>query len=192
MSEEEIKNESSESHAGPSDIGDIRVVAEEEYDDASRSKLKKAREELRSCEKEKMEYLEGWQRARADHINYKKDEAKRLEDIARYLVENILNDLLPVLDSFDLADQNLHADGDAGSPPDRGILLIRNQFIDILKKRGLSPLAVVPGEEFNPEKHESMGEVKSEHAQGKIAEVIQRGYAFRDRVLRPARVKIAK
>lgn len=150
-------------------------------------KIKKLKEELKKCEAERKEYLEGWQRAKADFINYRNDEGKRFEDMGRFVTAGLIQEVLPVLDSFDLAlGHGLPAE------VEKGVLLIRSQFEDILKKRGLEQIKVEIGEEFNPEKHESMGEVESDKPAGVIAEIVQRGYLFRDRVLRPARVRIAK
>lgn len=167
---------------------EIELIPDEEGDFPDlRQKIKKSKEKLAICEKERKEYLEGWQRAKADHINYRNDEGKRFEDMARFVTAGLIQEVLPVLDSFELALGH-------GIAPDveKGILLIRSQFEDILKRRGLEQISVATGEEFNPEKHESIGEIESEVLPGKIAEVVQRGYIFRERVLRPARVRISK
>ncbi len=150
-------------------------------------KVKKTKEELKKCETERKEYLEGWQRAKADFINYKNDEGRRFEDMARFVTTGLIQEVLPVLDNFDLA-----LGHGLPSEIERGVLLIRSQFEDILKKRGLEQIKVAVGEEFNPEKHESIGEVESDKSAGTIAEVVQRGYFFREKVLRPARVRLAK
>lgn len=149
------------------------------------------------CEKERQEYLAGWQRAKADHINYRRDEAKRFEDMARFVTAGLIQDVLPVLDSFDLALPNFASQnlgGSHGLPPEaeRGILLIKSQLCDILKRRGLEEIKIQSGEGFDPEKHESVGEMESEHAAGTIAEEVQKGYYFQGKVLRPARVRLAK
>lgn len=151
------------------------------------AKIKKVKEELKKCETERKEYLDGWQRAKADHINYKKDEGKRFEDLAQFVTAGFIQDILPVLDSFDLALGHRLA-------PDveKGVLLIKSQFEDVLKKRGLEQIKVLPGEEFNPEKHESIGEMESNQPAGTIAEEVQRGYTLRGRVLRPVRVRLSK
>lgn len=164
------------------------IVPDEEFAAADASeKVKKLKEELKKCDAEKKEYLDGWQRAKADYINYRKDEGKRFEDMARFVTAGLVDDMLPILDSFDLALAH-------GLPheAEKGILLIRAQFEDVLKKRGITEIKVGDGEGFNPEKHESLGEVESEHTAGTVAEVVQKGYMFGERVLRPARVRIAK
>lgn len=181
MNEEERQNSAGENE-------DTEVVADEGggiFD--VHEKLKKLKETLKNCEKEKMAYLEGWQRAKADFINFRNDEAKRFEDMARFVTVELIREFLPVLDSFDLSINH-------GLPQDveRGILLIRSQFEEVLKRRGLQQIKVSAGEQFDPEKHESIGEMESDIPAGTIAEVVQRGYIFRDRILRPVRVRLSK
>ncbi|TSC76681.1 MAG: molecular chaperone GrpE [Parcubacteria group bacterium Gr01-1014_33] len=147
----------------------------------------KLRGELKKCDQEKKEYLDGWQRAKADFINYKKDEAKRFEDILQFVSRGMIEDILPTLDSFDLALRH-------GFPAEaeKGILLIRTQLTDALKKRGLAEIEVKAGDEFNPETHESVGEVESSYPAGSIAEEVQKGYMLAERVIRPTRVRLGK
>ncbi|MDP3772561.1 MAG: nucleotide exchange factor GrpE [bacterium] len=184
MNDEEIKTD------------DGLEVVEEREDGMSdpQKKITKLRDELKVCEQEKREHLEGWQRTKADLVNYKRDEAKRLEDLGRFITAGVLQDLLPVLDSFELALQSfkLSAMGATGGGHEQGVLMIRSQMLDVLKKRGVRAIEVVPGEPFNPERHESLGEIESEQASGTIAEEVQRGYTLGERVIRPARVRIVK
>ena len=149
--------------------------------------MKKLKERLISCETERKEYLEGWQRAKADYINYKKDEGKRFEDMARFVTASIVEEFLPVLDSFDLALSH-------GIPKEieKGIILIRSQFEDVLRKRGIEEIHVKPGDAFDPARHESIGEIEAEHPPGTIADVVQKGFVFREKVMRPARVRLAR
>lgn len=166
----------------------IELVPDEEHTLPDiQKKLKQEKEKLQKCEAERKEYLDGWQRAKADHINYKNEEGRRMEDMARFMTAGLTQELLPVLDSFDLALGH-------GMPPDleRGILLIRSQFEDILRKRGVSQIKVKPGDIFDPEHHEAVGEIEGEHPPGTIAEEVQRGYMLRERVLRPVRVRLSK
>lgn len=166
---------------------DIELIPDEEGDTtALQAKIKKLKADLKKSEGERKEYLEGWQRAKADGINYKRDEGKRLEDMARFIAMGLIQDIMPVLDSFDLALGH-------GLPSElaRGVLLIRSQFEDILRKRGLEEIATHPGEEFDPARHESIGEMQSDVSPGAIAEVVQKGYLFRGNVLRPARVRLS-
>lgn len=157
-------------------------------------------EELKKYKADVADYLSGWQRAKADYINYKNEEARRLEDTARFVTGSVMQDMLPVLDSFDLALKSYLPS--TGSPPERskqtrrdeehGILLIRSQLLDVLKKRGLEQMRVSPGDDFNPERHETLVEVESDLPPGSVVEEIQKGYILRERTIRPARVSIAK
>ena len=150
-------------------------------------------DELSQCKAQAQEYLNGWQRAKADFVNYKNDEARRLEDTARFMTRSLMQDLLPLLDSFELALKHFGAEKTVGEgEQEKGILLIRSQMMDILKKRGLEAIAVTIGEPFNPEKHEALGEMEADVPSGSIAEEIQKGYMLQGRVLRPARVRVAK
>lgn len=171
------------------DVGeDIELIPDEEgIPQELAGKIKKTKEELKRCEAERKEYLEGWQRAKADFINFKKDEGKRFEDMARFVTTSIVEEFLPVLDSFDFALQH-------GVPKEveKGIMFIRSQFEDVLRKRGIEEIHGKPGDIFDPAKHESVGEIKSEYPPGTIADVVQKGYVFRERVMRPVRVRLAK
>lgn len=149
-------------------------------------KVKKLKSELERTEKERREYLDGWQRAKAEFINYKKDEGKRFEEIGQFIAAGIAAELLQVLDSFNLALVNIPEESG------RGIILIQSQLEDILRKHGLEEIAVKSGDEFRPEEQESLGETESEVRAGAVAQVLQKGYKFRGRVLRPARVKLSK
>lgn len=168
-------------------IEDAEFVPDEEtVSIEAQKKLKKLKDDIIKCHTEKQEYLDGWQRAKAELINYKKDEGKRMEEVGQFVRLRLVEDILPALDSFDLALGK-------GIPKEveRGIILIRSQLEDILKKHGLEAVIVIPGEAFNPERHESIGEAGSELPPGTIAEVLQRGYTIRGRIVRPARVKLS-
>lgn len=179
---------------------DIEILENEEFDAPGQDdlpasvqdKIKKMGEKLKACEEEKGGYLDGWQRAQADAVNYKKDEGKRLEDLGRFITQSLLQDMLPVLDSFDLALRSFNVTGMKGSQQEQGVLMIRSQLTDVFKKRGVAQIEVAPGEQFNPEKHESIGEIESDKPAGTIAEEVQKGYTLAGRVVRPARVRLAK
>ena len=151
--------------------------------------VEKLKELLEESQKQRDEYLNGWQRAKADLINYKKDEMKRLEEVAQYAGQDLVKDLIVVLDSFDLAIAALEKAG----PVEKGVYMIKTQIEDVLKKRGLQRIPIVIGEDFNPAIAEAIAEGHSdEHPPGSVIEEIEPGYRLHDKVLRPARVKLAK
>lgn len=145
-------------------------------------------EKLAAAEAQRDEYLAGWQRAKADLINYKKDEFKHLEDVARYGSVDLIRDLITVLDNFDLGLRTLEKSG----PVEKGVYLIRSQIEDILKKRGLTKFNVKPGDLFDPSIAEAMSEVEADRPPGTVVEEIEPGYRLHDKVLRAARVIIAR
>ena len=146
------------------------------------------KEQLAAAEKARDEYLAGWQRAKADFVNYKKEEMAHLQDVAKYGSEDLVKDLLVVLDNFDLGLRAMEKNGGV----DKGIYLIRSQIEDILKKRGLSKIAVHPGDAFDPSVAEAMLEMASDKPPGTVLEVAEPGYRLHEKVLRAAKVIIAK
>ncbi len=150
--------------------------------------IERLRKELASVEKSRDEYLGGWQRAKADFINYKREEMQKLEDIARYGNEELIKDLIGVMDNFDLALRTLEKEG----PVEKGIYLIRTQIEDILKKRGLVRIEIAVGDHFDPAVAEALTQMASDQPEGTVAEMIEPGYRLHEKVLRPARVIVSK
>lgn len=143
---------------------------------------------IAKLEKEKEEYLNGWKRAKADLINYKKEEAARLENFAKFSNEMLVADLIPALDSFELS-LSVIKDGD---PAKKGVELIRSQLEDILKKHGLERIKVGRGDLFDTNLAEAVGEVNAAEPPGTIAEEVSGGYRLHSKVIKPVRVKLSK
>ena len=137
------------------------------------------------------EYLSGWQRAKADFENYKKDEKRRLEDFALFMKAGLILEVLPVLDSFEEALKSV-PEKEKESDWVKGILKIKDQMNEILKKFEIVEIKA-DGEEFNPMYHEAIGEaVGKEEQKNKVIKVLQKGYKMGERVIRPARVFVGK
>jgi len=146
--------------------------------------------ELTKCQKERDDYLDGWKRAKADLLNYKKDEAKRFEAIVKFSNETLVRDLINVLDSFDLALVALEVETEAQKQ--KGLYLIRQQLEDILRQNGLERIIVSVGQAFDPGLQEAVATIESDKPSGTIIEEVERGYLLNGRLIRPARVKVAK
>ncbi|MFH1375190.1 MAG: nucleotide exchange factor GrpE, partial [Patescibacteria group bacterium] len=101
--------------------------------------LKKLREKLKKCMSEKEEYLAGWQRARADFINARKEEEERRIELIKFSEADIIKDTLPVLDSFENAFKNENWQKLDKTWQD-GIKLLYNQLLDILKKHNIEQI----------------------------------------------------
>lgn len=155
----------------------------EESDEVRDTKAK-----LEKLEKERDEYLNGWQRAKADFANYKKEERERLDEILKYSNKEMMVELIIVLDSFDLALDALEKSGAV----EKGVYMIRAQLGDALKKRGLERIPCKAGDEFNPAVHEAIAEVDSNLPAGSVVEEIEAGYKLFEKVLRATRVMVSR
>lgn len=137
------------------------------------------------------EYLDGWQRARAEFANYKKRIEKEQSQTYRTMSGNIIKQFLEVLDDLQLALKN-RPQGGEGAEWAEGIELIFRKLSTILENEGVI-LMDAQGKEFDPNFHEAVtSEENSGFESGVIIEVLKPGYLVGDRVLRPAVVRVAK
>jgi molecular chaperone GrpE len=143
--------------------------------------LKKLREKLKICISEKQEYLGGWQRTKADFVNFKKGEETRRKDLIKFSKEDFIENILPVLDSLNMA-----LDSDSGND---GMEQIKGQLEGILKKEGVEEMNPMGGD-FDPNLHEAIEVVDGR--EGEVIEVVQKGYSLNGKIIRPARVKVGK
>lgn len=166
--------------------GGEKIEYEPEQDSSSfEKKLKKIKDKLKFCEKERAEYLAGWQRAKADLINYKKEQEQKNSAFFKFANENLIIEILLVLDSFEQALKHTQRAGGK----DEGILQLYNQLKNILKNQGLEEIES-KGKKFDPEFHEAVEEVKGK--KGIIIQEIQKGYTLNKKLIRPSKVKIGK
>lgn len=153
--------------------------------------IEELKKKLEECEKLKDEYLAGWQRSRADLLNYQKTEMERFGELVKYVDVGLILKILPILDNFELVEkklpENLKQDGNI-----KGLLQIKNQFQDFLKNQGIEEIKCLGGK-FDPNFQEIIEEVKVDNKEpGIIIEEIQKGYLLDGKILRPAKVKISK
>ena len=152
--------------------------------------LKSPKQELSECKKQSEENLAGWQRAKADFLNYKKDQEKYLEEFRKYASEDVIVRLLPTIDNFELAIKHLPKDLE-NSDWVKGMICIKSQFDNFLKEVGVEEIKSV-GEKFDPSLFESVGEEESDQEEGMIIAEIQKGYKMFGRVVRVGKVRIAE
>ncbi|HMO78594.1 MAG TPA: nucleotide exchange factor GrpE [Candidatus Paceibacterota bacterium] len=156
-------------------------------------KIKDLKSDLEQCKKEKQEYLDGWQRSQADFINFKKRSEEDKKNLIKYAVEDFIIQLLPTIESFDQAFKNKEAWEKA--PPDWriGIEFIHSQLVNVLTENGVSEINP-ENQFFDPKTHHSIENVDVEEKEkdGKIVEVIQKGYKLQDRVIKYPTVKVGR
>jgi molecular chaperone GrpE len=163
----------------------------EEGEVDARTTIKKLREKIKKLESEKQEYLDLSQRTRADYANFKKEvESNRLSD-RKFATKRFIEDLLPVLDSYDMAQGNKEAWEAVDKNWRMGIEYIFAQLRTVLEGEGVTQFGKI-GDTFNPELHESMEQVNVENEgdNDKITKILQNGYKMNDMILRPARVHV--
>jgi molecular chaperone GrpE len=194
--EKEIKENNPETTELPvtEDTQNEDVEFEELNDEGevdARSTIKKLREKIKKLEGEKKEYLDLSQRTRADYMNFKKEvDAERIS-MRKFSTKRFIEELLPVLDAYDMAQGNKAAWEAVDKNWRSGIEYIFGQLKSVLEKEGVTQFGKV-GDTFDPNLHESMEmvAVTDSAENGKIVSVLQSGYRMHDTILRPARVKV--
>ena len=172
---------------------DIDFEPEDELGDvgAAKAKTKKLRDELEKTKKERQEYLDGWQRAKADMINSRQEIVRQAERTGERKLESFIEDIIAALDGFDLA---------AGSPAwetvDKewrsGIEQVKNQFLNALQRNGVERFGKA-GDVFDHRLYEAVEETEDLPGKsGTVFRVLRYGYKMGDRVIRPAQVIVKK
>ncbi|WP_139994321.1 nucleotide exchange factor GrpE [Paenibacillus paridis] len=129
-------------------------------------------------------------RAQADFDNFRRRTLKEKEELGQYASMKLIGQLLPVVDNFERAVAAASVNGDFESLA-KGVDMIFRQLEQTLEQEGLKAMNVV-GEPFNPDFHQAIMQVDSdEHEEGIIVEEVQKGYILKDKVLRPAMVKVS-
>ena len=156
---------------------------------ALKAKLQKLRDELAVVKKERQEYLDGWQRCKADSVNARRDVESQSRRTVERERENFVEQLLPVLDGFDMA-KGVAAWDTIDETWRQGIDHIRNQLLEVLSRNGISQYGRI-GDVVDPQLHETLQEVNDAPGEpGSVVRVLRSGYKTAERVIRPAQVII--
>ena len=165
-----------------------------EWDEGSTEEvdeLTALRQELEEQKAKAAEYLDGWQRARAEFANYKKRIEKEQEDIIKSANGAFITRLLPVMDDFERAFQTLPLDL-MGMTWLEGLGLVHRKLQMLLEQEGVTVIET-EGRLFDPTLHQAVTHEESEeHEEGQIIGAVQKGYKMGDKVLRPSLVRVAK
>ena len=155
------------------------------------SELEALRQALEKAKAQAADYLDGWQRARAEFANYKKRNEQERQELFKLANTTLMSRLLPIFDDFERAFQTLPRSLLSFTWID-GVALIYRRLQAILEAEGLT-LIETEGENFDPLLHEAVTyEENAEHQEGQVIGEVQKGYKLGDRVLRPALVRVAK
>jgi molecular chaperone GrpE len=128
-------------------------------------------------------------RSQADFENYKKRAAREKEDAVKYANSSLLQRLVSILDNFELGLAAAKTEGKQ-SPIYSGMVLVQKQLNDLLEENGLQAIEA-EGKKFDPNLHEAIVHEAGEAPEGTVIRQARRGYRFKDRLLRPARVVVS-
>ena len=171
----------------PDDRPEVAVSEEE----AAASELEADLARLSQVESQRDEYLDTLRRVQAEFENYRKRVIKEQTALVDRATEGLVEQLLPVLDSFELALKNFDAAGGHDTESVRkGVELVYAELLGVLEKAGLSRVEA-EGKPFDPNVHEA---VMQEEGDGEpvVTDVLRTGYTLKGRVLRPAMVKVSR
>jgi molecular chaperone GrpE len=147
-------------------------------------------DELAAVARERDEYLDHLRRLKAEFDNYRKRVQRDNEQLRLRAAETVVESLLPVMDNLSRALEagDKHEDGLLLA----GLTLVSDQLRGTLTGHGLEEIEVEPGTSFDPEYHEAiMAQPSSDHAEGTVTQVLERGYLLHGKLLRPAKVIVA-
>ncbi|HEY4526964.1 MAG TPA: nucleotide exchange factor GrpE [Candidatus Paceibacterota bacterium] len=172
-------------------VDDVEFEANDESNEplGANTKIKQLREQLKEAQAKRDEYLDGWQRSRADAINARKDVLADADKRADRQKIALIEDLIPILDSFDMATGS-ESWGEVNDGFRTGMEAVRNQLLDVLTANGVQRYGKV-GEQFDPHTEEAVQEV--DDALGEphsVVKILRYGYKTNDRIFRPAQVII--
>lgn len=144
--------------------------------------------ELEKLRSERALYLDRLARLQAEFDNFRKRSAKENQDYRDYALTDALRQLLPILDSLDRA---IKTDNAEAADFRAGVELIDRQFHDVLAKLGVEPIEA-KGQPFDPNLHQAVQMVETEETpDNHVIDELQRGYRVKERLLRPAMVRVA-
>jgi molecular chaperone GrpE len=174
------------------DAVDEEVSFVDEEEELTPASVKNLREKLKIAVAEKQSYLENWQRDKAEFVNLRKRDQEGRDSFLLFAKERVLDELIPVVTSFELAFANKTSWESVSKEWREGVTSIYNQLQGVLIKNGLKPIEPAIGDVFNPQIHEAVMNSKTDNASldNTVAQVLQKGYLFNEKVLRPAQVAV--
>jgi molecular chaperone GrpE len=138
------------------------------------------------------EYLDGWQRARAEFANYKKRQEQQMSDLRAFSTIDLIKRLLPIQDDFERAQKTL-PEGISHMTWIEGVMLIQRKLQLVLEAEGVKTIDVKPNDVFDPNLHEAISHDDADGIEsGHVIEMLQTGYKIGERVVRPALVRVAR
>ena len=189
MNDKTNHSEESSDSTAPNVKASIDAASEQPAD--LNAELELLREQLKTKEDEAKNHYERFLRQTADLDNFRKRASRDKEEAIRFANEALVRELLPVVDNLERAISHAKGSG-KGESLVEGVEMILRGLFDALGKHGLVQISAL-GQPFDPQLHEAMAQIESaEQAPNTVSEEHQRGYLFKDRLLRPSLVTVVK
>ena len=159
-----------------------------------KEKIAKLKEKIKKLQEEKDEYMNGWQRERADFVNYKKRADEEKKEYTKFANENLLEEMLTVLESFDMAFMNKEQWNSVPENWRVGVEYIHSQFVKILDEHGLKEFIPKVGDKFDVNLHiaEEVVPVEKEAEAGLIKEIKKKGYIMNGKIIIAPKVVVGE
>lgn len=188
LNEETVQQENTNSDASENqeETASEGTEKKQEEDDSVEAQLAKAKAQVE-------EYKDKYLRQLAEFDNYRRRVIKEKADLIKNGGEKVISAILPILDDFDRANETLGKMGEGASAEKKGVELIIEKFVKILKQQGLEKMDVV-GKPFDVDFHEAVAMVpgQPDELKGKVIDCVLAGYMLNDKVIRHAKVAIAQ
>ncbi|MFA6463784.1 MAG: nucleotide exchange factor GrpE [Candidatus Paceibacterota bacterium] len=158
-----------------------------------REVVRKLKEKISLLEEQNKEYLSGWQRDKADFINARKRDEEEKKEIRKYATERLIDGLIPVLESFDMAMGNKEAWEKVDKNWRIGVEYIYNHFRQTLEQDGLNEINPL-GKKFDSTRDEAIEYVPTadKNLEDTVIEVVQKGYSLNGKEIKAPKVKVGE
>ncbi|KWW12505.1 MULTISPECIES: nucleotide exchange factor GrpE [Bacillaceae] len=187
--EQTLENETIEENAAEAVFAEEEIPAEQNQDPAEKDELQLAQEKIAELQAKIEEMDNRYLRLQADFDNSRRRAKLDMEAAQKYRVQSIAGDLVEALDNFERATK-IEAENEQTKSLLSGMEMVYKTITDALAKEGIEPISSV-GEEFDPRLHQAVMQVQDENFGSNIVvEEFQKGYLLKDRVIRPAMVKV--
>jgi molecular chaperone GrpE len=177
-----LQNDKAESDVEIVDADDVIIEDTSKAGDESEQKIVELQAKLDETENKML-------RAQADFDNFRRRSRLDLEAAQKYRAQSLVSEIIPALDNFERALQ-IEADNDQTKSLLQGMNMVYNQLVQALQNEGVEPFNSV-GEQFDPHLHQAVMQVEDENYESNtVVEELQKGYKLKDRIIRPAMVKV--
>lgn len=169
------------------------VFDDENENENPQALIKKLRAKLKEAEEKAQEYLTGWQKERADLVNSRKRDEVEKQEFVKFAGERVILDIIPTLDSFDMAFANKESWNQLPEVWTKGMEYIYSQLLSVLESHGVKRIYPLH-QKFDPSRDEAIEMVLTEKAEEdhQILSVIQPGYSVNDKIVRTAKVRVGE